>query len=254
MLALLLFALFLPAPVDPEFDPALGLVAHYSFDYCDGRSELPNGTDARVYGAAGCQCGVVGQAMVFDGQRSYLEFGGPLNDYFTTSDFTLSFYLHPDGHRALPQALFTKDASCTRENMLALRYTSGTREMSSALHETPHKNYRHLEYTLLKSGWLHYTLVREGPEARTYLNGELQRRTRRCSGVDLSNAVDLTFAKPQCRAVPFKGLLDEFRLYDRALSDGEVRLLYQRHPVETAGADCITQLKFSDTENLANVD
>ena len=240
MLFLLFLAIYFGA--SPATNPDAHLVAYYNFDNCDARSALHPDADARVYGETGCECGVAGQALAFDGRSSSLEFPGRINNYFTTSDFTLSFYLHPEGHQALPQALFTKDATCTDDHMLALTYTSGTRELDAQLHETPHKSYQRLEYTLLENGWLHYTLVREGPEARTYLNGELQRQTRRCSGIDLSNTALLTFARPRCRTAPYRGLLDELRLYDRALTDAEVRALYRQHPVENAGADCLTSV------------
>ena len=222
----------------PDFDDAL--VAHYTFDQCDGRDALDGRSDATVYGVGACRCGVVNDALAFDGRSTYLEFTGPVNDYFTTSDFTVSYYLKPDGHQGLPQALLTKAADCSLDGSLALTYTSGTRTLDARLHETEHKSYRHLDYALPGPGWLHYTLVREGGEARTYLNGELQRETRRCSGVDLSSAAPLQFGKPHCRTAAYRGLLDELRIYDRALTEAEVRALYRRAPVETAEADCVS--------------
>ena len=232
MLLVLLFSLGFTLPTDPDE----GLVAYFNFDECDGRGA---GGVAELFGSVECRCGVVGQALFFDGD-DYLTFDGAINDYFTTSDFTLSFYLKPAGHQALPQALFTKDADCALDHMLALQYVSNGNELRTLLHESANKAYRRLEFPLPTAGWLHYTLVREGGEARTYLNGQLQRQTRRCSGVDLSNAVPLRFGQSRCRTAPFKGRLDELRLYDRALNDSAVKALYQRAPIENAEVDCMT--------------
>ena len=236
IVALMAARLLLAAPPDP--DP--GLIAHYSFDLCDGRDALDGQSTATVYGAHTCRCGVVGEALAFDGRSTYLELDGPINAYFTTSDFTLSFYLKPTGRQPLAQALLVKADDCSLDGSVVLSYASATRTLDTHLHESAHKSYRHLDYTLLAEGWLHYTLVREGGEARTYLNGELQRETRRCSGVDLTSAAPLRFGRPHCRTSPFRGLLDELRVYDRALTPAEVRAVYRRAPVESAEADCLS--------------
>ena len=239
---LLCLICFAPAATDPT--PGASLVAHYTFDFCDGRDVL-EGPDARLLGRPGCRCGVSNDALSFDGTQDQLIFPGRINDYFTTSDFTLSFYLKPDGYQLLPQALFVKDATCDKHNQLALRLTSGTSTLSAHLHETPHKYYANLDFLLPGPGWIQYALVREGSMARTYLNGELQRETKRCSGIDLSNEALLSFGAPVCRSAErgahYRGLLDEVRLYDRALTHAEVRAEYARRPVEMAELDCVTE-------------
>ena len=38
----------------------------------------------------------------------------------------------------------------------------------------------------------------------------------------------------------FKGVLDELRVYDRALTEEEIERLYDMYPVENAQMDCVT--------------
>jgi hypothetical protein len=60
--------------------------------------------------------------------------------------------------------------------------------------------------------------------------------------VDISNTAPLSFANSPCvetgRARRFRGVLDELRVFDRALTNEEVQNLYQRHPIENAQMDC----------------
>ena len=92
--------------------------------------------------------------------------------------------------------------------------------------------------------WIHFALVMEGRRATTYINGMPRRQAMKCSGVDITNDVVLSFANSPClntgRTVRFKGALDEMRVYGRALSETEIGELYAFHPVEMAESDCIT--------------
>ena len=69
-----------------------GLVAHYSFNYCDARDDSGNGSDGELFGGVGCWCGIEDDGLLLDGARAYIEFPGKVNRYFNTSDFTISFY------------------------------------------------------------------------------------------------------------------------------------------------------------------
>ena len=92
-------------------------------------------------------------------------------------------------------------------------------------------------------GWYHIALVREGRYAYTYINGQLQRKATRCSGVDISNDAVLSFSNSPCldgMTRRFKGVLDEVRVYDRALSEEEIEDIYKETPIEQALSDCMT--------------
>ena len=41
------------------------------------------------------------------------------------------------------------------------------------------------------------------------------------------------------KATPFKGVVDELKVFSRALSEREVASLYALHPVENAEQDCL---------------
>ena len=105
------------------------------------------------------------------------------------------------------------------------------------------KKYGEISPDIEEGGWYHITLVREGQEAHTYINGIMQKSVKRCSGVDLSNDAVLSFSNSPCldgKVQRFKGILDEVRVYDRALSEEEVEAIYSLTPIEKAHTDCMT--------------
>ena len=118
------------------------------------------------------------------------------------------------------------------------------RQVDAYLYETPYIHFRDLFAPMDSAFWMHIALVREGLHARLYLNGELRFETSRCQGIDLSNESPLQFSNSPCiqdrEARRFKGVLDELRIYSRALTDEEIRALYLRHPIENAVMDCVT--------------
>lgn len=221
-----------------------GLVAYYSFNACDARDESGNGSDGTLIGGVGCWCGIEDDGLLLDGSRSYIEFPGKVNRYFSTSDFTVSFYFKAEQYLVFQQSLLSKREDCDEFNMMDLMLDLNSREVNAAVHETPEKYYAGLSTALDTTMWIHFALVREGTRAYTFINGELHRESFRCSGVDISNAAVLSFSNSPCiqngRARRFKGVLDQLRVYSRALSPEEVRRLYREYPVENAVMDCVT--------------
>lgn len=223
-----------------------GLVAYYSFDQCDARDETGGGSDGIIHGHVECFCGVEENGLLFDGQGAHLEFGGRVNRVFTTTDFTVSFYFRPLQYTTFPQSLLGKRTACDEQNMFDFRLDLNQQQMLVEVHETEHKFYPELSPRLDSTTWMHIALVRAGNRAYTYINGALRRESYRCSGVDLSNSTPLSFSHSPCirhgRTLPFKGILDELRVYDRALEPDEILALYALHPVESAETDCYTYL------------
>lgn len=239
----LLAAIFI-APASSSNSLEEGLVAYYSFNFCDARDESGNGSDGKLFGSVGCWCGIEDDGLLLDGAQSYIEFPGKVNRYFNTSDFTVSFYFKAEQYMVFRQSLLSKREDCDEFNMLDLMLDLNSREVSTAVHETPDKYYAGLSPALDTTTWVHFALVREGTRAFTYINGELHRESFRCSGVDISNGAVLSFSNSPCvqngRARRFKGVLDQLRIYSRALSQEEVRRLYREYPVENAVMDCVT--------------
>ena len=222
----------------------LGLVAHYTFNRCDARDDTGGGSTGELRGTVQCWCGIEGNGLLFDGQSGYVTFTGLVNDYFTSSDFTISFFIKPESRSVFPFSLLSKREDCGEDYLLDLLLNFEQQELTTLVQESAYSGYRGLSPGLPGTGWLHFALVREGQQARTYINGLPQMESFLCRGIDISNTALLTFGDSPCvrtgRARRFRGILDELRVYDRALSETEIGAIYRRTPIESATMDCVT--------------
>ena len=81
---------------------------------------------------------------------------------------------------------------------------------------------RALDYTDAEPNvWTHLALTYDGAQMRLYVDGELTDTTAAPEGVEPS-AGDLSIGCETEYKDHFKGLIDEVRVYDRALGAGEV--------------------------------
>jgi len=243
---LLLFVLLCTAitnsPLSVDLDR--GLVAYYSFNDCDARDETGNESHGTLFGDVGCWCGIENEGLLFDGVDDYVEFEGIVNRYFSTSDFSVSFYYKANQYSVLKQSLLSKRADCEDYNTLDFRLDQNLKKVEMAVSETPIKNYGDISPQTGGEGWKQVVLTRKGTRAYTYINGIPMKEGFRCSGIDLSNEAIFSFSNSPCiqngRLVRFKGILDELRVYSRALTDEEVFELYLLNPIEKATQDCAT--------------
>ena len=222
-----------------------GLIAYYTFNNCDARDDSGNGSHGKLMGGIGCWCGIEEDGLLFDGGDDHILFDGPINDNFNTTDFTLSFFFRPTGQSTLyAQSLFSKREFCDDYNMLDILLSRTAKTIETEVHETPRKDYPEISPEYLEKGWKHFALVRQGIYAITYINGIPQKSGRRCSGVDITNTSPFSISNSPCLGKGgvkrFKGVLDELRVYDRALTEEEIRLIYSQTPVENADQDCYT--------------
>lgn len=235
-----LFGLLLDFNHDPNIKA--GLIAHYSFNQCDARDDSGNGSDGELFGGINCWCGIEDDGLLFDGRDDYVEFSGMVNQYFTTSDFTVSYYIKPERNTIFRQSLLAKRGDCDLHNMFDFTIDLNAQFIDTKVYEHPDKYYPEISPNIDPNGWIHIALVREGLYARTYINGVLEKEGFRCSGVDLTNSTKLSFSNSPCiengSVRYFKGVLDELRVYDRALEAEEIMKLYELNPIENASMDC----------------
>ncbi len=218
-----------------------GLVAYYSFDNCDARDDSGNGSDGKLFGTVECWCGVKDDGLLLDGKNDYIEFEGMVNRYFNTSDFTISFYFRPMSKSLFKQSLLSKRSECTEDHLLDIQVRD--EEIIVDVRQSDWKDYPGLSTHLDGQQWYQYTLVRKGTLAFSYINGALRQKSHRCSGVDISNETPLSIGNSPCVGGTlrrFRGVIDELRVYDRALGEKEVQQLYEAHPIELAQQDCFS--------------
>lgn len=205
------------------------LKAYYSFDDCTATEMVGNGPNGTVLGNPSCVCGATGEAFKFNGTTDHILFLGVVNDHFKKDNFTLSFFFSPV-NSAGTQTIISKKEDCDDLNAFAIRYTPQSRILTVELSENPSKQTI-LETTLgTTKCWNHVAIVRSGSVSSLYINGVLEVTENVVSRIDLTNNASLGIGEGPCVGITdnrFKGVIDELRVYNRALDDDEVLGLFE---------------------------
>lgn len=200
-----------------------GLVAYYSFDACDATDDTGNGANGIIMGNANCGCGVIGNGLEFDGNTSVQILGNP--DVIFGDDFTISFYFLPDPQSNSVMNILSKSETCGIDSTVELRYHPITREISLALSEHADLSIRNGYSVPTTKCYHHIAFVRRDRELFIYYDGVQISKSPSSAFVSIENNGILTLGGSPCQAngqVPFNGVLDELRLYNRALTSLEI--------------------------------
>ncbi len=204
------------------------LKAHYPFDDCTANEVVGNGPNGTVIGSPDCVCGAVGEALQFDGVSDHILFLGVLNDYFERENFTMSFYFSPRNTGGT-QTIFSKKENCDEINAFAVRFTPQSQILTVELSENSSK--RSILNTRIDADkcWQHVVIVRSAGTTKLFLNGTLREMHEVISRIDLGNNSSMGIAEGPCVGVTdnrFMGVIDELRIYDKALEDKLVSEIY----------------------------
>jgi len=223
--------------------PSDGLVAYYSFNDCEAIDESGKQSHGKIIGNATCRCGVEGNGIMLNGRTDYIEFSGQVNKYFTTSDFSLSFYFKPTAPNIFKQSLVSKRTDCEEFHALDIILDQTNEMMITDFMQEEFIKFGDLDAPIKSGDWHHYALVRKGSRAYTYINGSLMNEARRCSGVDIANEAKLSIGNSPCVGSGlrrFEGIIDELRVYEKPLTHQEIMDLYSRLLVEDAEKGCVS--------------
>lgn len=84
-----------------------------------------------------------------------------------------------------------------------------------------------------RNTWVHFVGTYDGATIKLYLNGVLNKSYNYSTGLNTNNGMNLTFGQrnyapylPGDNNFPFKGCLDDVRIYNRVLTDSEITALY----------------------------
>ncbi|OAV44094.1 LamG-like jellyroll fold domain-containing protein [Lewinella sp. 4G2] len=210
----------------------IGLTAHFTFD---GNFEDATGDSQNVGVATGMPefgCGVSSSSLSLNGEDFLSIPGGNtgnVNREFDSEDFSLSLYFKPIGNSTATQFLVSKrDTNCMDGKFFTLRYAPLTRLISLTLRQDNQE--ARIDHQITNENcWQHVVITRELNSVKLFINTEEVGEARTASRVDIENTGELTIGSTNCRnngEVPFEGLIDELRVYGRALSTNEVAGLY----------------------------
>lgn len=219
-----------------------GLVANFTFDDCIelGKDASGNNTAATILGEPECVCGVVGNAILLDGEDDYVQFLGTVANTFSTIDFTISMYIKPTNPIG-PQDILSKQDACSVDRSFAIRFLSSSNSISATMSQDAMRSATVEGALDIEPCWYHVVFIRRGNRSQLFIDGLLVDEQAAESRVNIENNAAFGIANGECVGITdrrFAGLIDELRIYERALRVEEVRAL-NLQPDRIANEDAI---------------
>lgn len=176
--------------------------------------------------------GKFGIGISFNGINNYGYIPDPVNGNldFGTSSFSLSTWLYFPSLPSAWTAIINKGAWALPGYGLSI---SPTNQICADIRSTGGTNQHSCFSTVSTGVWQYITVVFDRSNLISfYKNGLLIGSAAYSSGNTgtIDNSYNLNFGRYQSGGYHFNGLIDEFRIYNRALSTDEVKQLYNYSP------------------------
>jgi len=195
-----------------------GLVLYYSFDKDEGdkvTDESGKGHDGAVKGATWTADGKVGGAYRFVGKHDYI--GLPSGGVIPGGSFTILAWIRPVEIGSLMVCYVQGTGSYISLRVDARGGFAGCADGN---------NLDQSITTLSADNWYHVGMVYDGSHNTVYVNGVNETRNARTANYTRDIATIGAGNQSGRPEYYFTGLIDDVRIYDRALSEDEVKTLY----------------------------
>jgi hypothetical protein len=208
-------------------------VGHWTLDG-NADDSSATGADGTVVGDPAWVAGVIGDALELDGVDDLVDCGNPPELDFGTGDFAISAWIKlTTTERA---TVYAKGG----DNSGGIRYTLAMGEanadrMTLTTDDDSTKRQARGDTVVNDGAWHHVVGMRKGNMSHVYVDGVLDGSIDLPEGYDLSGTSQanallgaITDAQDATGATLekfFTGTLDDVRVYDRALTDGEIAKL-----------------------------
>jgi len=200
-------------------------------DYTSIKDISLNSNDGQIENAKLNNDGVFNEGFEFDG-NSYITVSDDSTLDFEEEDFSISMWVNSDNFDKVYQYI-SKREICANDNFFDIRGTTDEKvifEINGGTESLIVKTDK-----LEKDEWNFITFVRDSDKIYAYLDGELSNSEDIDGDYDVSNNADVGISTGPCVNVDdterYGGLIDDLRIYNRALSSDEVDSLYKSSPI-----------------------
>lgn len=199
-----------------------GLIAYFPFDGST-QDHSGNGLYGTQSGGLSYTTGIKGSAASFDGVDDYITVGNAGSLSPGASDFSFSVWVRYTGYSRAGKIFVMSSDATSFTNFIQLNRSYNNTSF----------NFRPLvttrSYSLVEQQWMHFVGVKKGTKFLLYQDGILED--------DFDNGIPFSFstsmmwfgARPDGQNFNYFNPvdIDEFRFYNRALSDSEIQQLFQ---------------------------
>lgn len=212
--------------------PGITQELHFSFDFDDCSFEDSNSKFPGITPGSNllCTCGLGAKSVSLDGNDDFLTFSKQVNPLLD-SNFTFDFYFSMEGKDGETDIFSLRNGCTGLDSLMALRYSSATNELVFEIGSSVN-NYYTVRKQLSKSlCWHRFTLVKFGLIYFVFIDNQLAKKIIAKESINFSRQANLHFANSPCNSINqagrYKGMIDEIKLYKRALSEQELLNLFK---------------------------
>ncbi|HEX5076793.1 MAG TPA: LamG-like jellyroll fold domain-containing protein, partial [Gemmatimonadaceae bacterium] len=183
------------------------------------------GSSATLVGAPPFVAGRVGQALSLNGTSQYATVPDA-NHLDLTSGLTMAAWIRPAGAAAATQDVIKK-ATLGGINGYELSLSSAGKVFVRLNQQASAETFRinsTSSYPLNNTAWMHVAATYDGSTIRLYINGTLEGSVAGPAAI-ATNSLPLTLGAQSDATRFYDGLVDDVRLYSRALSAAEITTL-----------------------------
>jgi len=207
-------------------------VAHWTFDEDAGLTAYDSAgdNDGTIYGATWTD-GKDEGALSFDGSNDYVRIPDNQSQQIIGNQITLSAWIKLNGNIGATQERIICKQQTNQNNwgleLIGNGYVGSTGNQIYFHDSTGTNRYNCISETHLNTNqWYHIAVTDDGGHIRIYLNGELDTATDDGYGIPSSITAPIMIGRTNPDSTfYFKGLIDDVRMYNNALSQAEVTAL-----------------------------
>lgn len=176
----------------------------------------------KIYGATWTK-GIVGNALSFDGVDDYVEVPDSAA-IAGSAPFTIELWIYPTADKTM-QVVWWGEA--TKYHLVELGLRSTDLDPSKSIRFAWYGSDFLWEYDWPTNSWQHIVCTWDGKYRKIYYNGELKKYDEPPAPDLIATNVEIAKDNPDVSGTWFNGTIDEVRIYNRALSEEEIKQLYQ---------------------------
>jgi outer membrane protein assembly factor BamB len=208
-------------------DLAQGLIGHWTFD--EGKGMIARDSSGRnnhgtIMGSAKWTKGRIGGALDFDGTDDFVSIPNEGN-FDITGSITVTAWIRVNSFTRSWQAIVTKGDRAWR-----LHRANDTNSLGWACSDLSRQEVGDLygKKAVNNGRWHHVAGVYDGTKTCLFVDGTLDASERTTRTISVNDYPVLIGENAQHRGRFFRGLIDDVRIYDRALSVDELQALFER--------------------------
>tara|TARA_Y100000385_G_C13069217_1_gene628197 strand:+ start:458 stop:1666 length:1209 start_codon:yes stop_codon:yes gene_type:complete len=201
-------------------------VHHYSFNNCNG-TDSRGGQDAFLFGISDCPCGVDGFALNINANNQLGDFPQSLNTRFF-SDFTFSFYMWPMSTVTGTEAVdvWSIGEACLPDSIFQVRYFPVNGELRVRFSDQDRNGIEMTGFLTNVYCWSYIVITKEDNEFKLYIDKKEEDGIFSPKIPEFISDDGLSLSVGTCDGqqgvAQYEGLIDELRIYDRALTISDI--------------------------------